>query len=184
MDTASENPTLHAETHHPGGHPSPVFYMDPTFWVAISIVAFVALVYNSGRKFFIKSTDRYAADVARQLNEAKQLRAEAEGMIASYREKQKQGFADAEAIVNQAKADAESLRAEAAKHIRDTIRNREQQSMDRIERMEAEIIKELRVKTADMAIEATQKILEEILNSQRTASLIDQAIREMPKQVH
>ena len=58
-------------------HASLPFYQDPSFWVAVSIVVFIALVYKTARKLFVQSTDKYAANVARQLNEAKALRAEA-----------------------------------------------------------------------------------------------------------
>jgi len=166
-----------------GGHAGP-FYNDPTFWVALSIVIFVVLVWKTVKRIFIKQTTNYADDVAGQLANAKKLRAEAESLISQYRQKQKQGVVEAEAIITAAKRDAESMRKGAIEDLASLIAAREKQTFEKIERIEAEIIKDLRLKTANMAIDATQAILREVLDAHKTANLVDQAIREMPKQLH
>lgn len=182
-----DNATLagtHAET-GVAGHGAPVpFYQDASFWVALSIVIFAVLAWRAVRKMYIQATGKYADEVSRQLREARELKEQAEALLAQYKQKQQDGMKEAQQIAANAKSDAETLRGHAMDELKTLLRSREQQAMDKIDRAEAEIIKELRVKTADMAIEATQSILKEVLDSQRNAMLVDQAIREMPKQLH
>ncbi|TAH36059.1 MAG: hypothetical protein EYC62_02870 [Alphaproteobacteria bacterium] len=171
---------------HDAGHHAPIgpFYMDPTFWVALSIVVFAVLIFKTVKKMYFQATDKYAADVAKQLKQAQDLKAEAEAMIVQYREKQKQGAIECERIIQQAKTDSIAMQQSSMAELKDMIHAREQQAMEKINRLEAEIIKELRQKTANMAIDATQRILVEILDAQKNAALVDQAIREMPQKLN
>ncbi len=185
IDPATETSAMeHAPSGHHDGHAAVPFYMDATFWVAVSIVVFIAAIFKTIKKMYVQTTDKYATGVSRQLAEAKELKSQAETMIKEYREKQKQGAAECERIIQQAKTDAESMREASLRELKATIKIREQQAVDKIGRLESEIMKELRLKTADMAIDATQKILSEILDAHRNATLVDQAIREMPKQLN
>lgn len=79
-----------AETHIPASHEALPFHQDPTFWVAIAIVLFVVLAFKSLRRIFLQKTGDYADNVAKQLNEAKALRIEAENLITQYRQRQKE----------------------------------------------------------------------------------------------
>lgn len=174
-----------AETTAPDHHPAPVpFYQDPSFLVALSIVLFVVLIWKHIKSGFISFTDKYAAKVSQQLRDATQLRAEAEALLTQYRSEQKKNAQLADEIVANTKREIAALHDRSQMELKNLLRAREQQAMDKINRLEAEVMQELREKAAAMAVDVTQQLLQEILDAQRQAALIDQALREMPKQVN
>ncbi len=176
----------HSELHiqQETGHASTPMLQDASFWVALAIVIFVALAFKTARRLFIAKTDDYAAQVAKQLREAKSLRAEAEALLQQYSKQLAEGKKQADEIVASAKRDAETMAQQGLQELRELLSRREQQAEARISRMESELLQDMRSKATDMAVDATQRLLQEILDAQRHAVLISQAIKEMPKQVH
>lgn len=160
------------------------FYQDASFLVAFSIVLFVVVTWKHIKRGFLQFTDNYAAKIAQQLQDAKKLRHEAETLLQQYRQEQKKSAQLADEILQTTKNEIAALHTRSQMELKNLLRARELQAMDKIQRLESEIMRELRQKTTDMAINVTQQILQEILDAQRHAALIDQALREMPKQVN
>lgn len=183
MEQAMEH-GAEAATHATGGFDFAHLIQDPTVWVAIAIVLFVALVWKPAKKMLVKSTDEHAANVARQLKEARELREQAEILIQDYRAKQQQGADESRRIIEHAKAEAARITDQAVEDLEQNLLRREQQLLERIRRSESEIVQDLRAQTVDMALTATQQLLKEVLDAQRSAALLNQAMRNMPKQLH
>lgn len=76
------------------------------------------------------------------------------------------------------------MQENALADLQTALRVREKSALEKIARAEAEVIKDLRLKTAELATATAEDIIRQTLDATRTAALIDQAIREMPKQVH
>lgn len=85
------------------------------FWVLVAFVVFVVLAFKPLRKAVTGALDERAEQIRKQLDEANKLREEAQATLASYKRKQRDALKEAEEIVTHAKAEAERLRAEAAK---------------------------------------------------------------------
>jgi F-type H+-transporting ATPase subunit b len=184
-ETATGQQTLaEGATAHGHGATAVPFYQDPSFLVAFSIVLFVVLTWKHIKRGFLQFTDNYAAKIGKQLQDAAQLRQEAETLLKQYRAEQKKSAQLAEDILSNTKREITALQERSQMELKSLLRARDHQTMEKIARMEAEIMQELRQKTAAMAVEVTQQILQEILDAQRQAILIDQALREMPKQVN
>jgi F-type H+-transporting ATPase subunit b len=86
----------------------------PEFWVAVSFVIFVAVLgYFGVHKLMVKGIDDRRDRIKAELDEARRLKAEAEALLAQYRRKQHEAEEEAQAIVANAKAEAERLAKEA-----------------------------------------------------------------------
>lgn len=153
---------------------------DPTFWVLVSFVIFVALVWKPGSKAVAQLLDDRAEKIRSDLEKAAKLREEAQVLFAEYQKKQRDALKDAEAIVAAAKAEAEALSKQAAADLESSLKRREQLALQRIAQAEAQATADVRAAAVDLAMAATRKILTDKLDTGRQEALIDAAIKELP----
>ena len=153
---------------------------DPTFWVLVSFVIFVALVWKPGSKAVAQMLDDRAEKIRSDLEKAAKLREEAQALFAEYQKKQRDALKDAEAIVAAAKAEAEALSRQAAVDLETSLKRREQLALQRIAQAEAQATADVRAAAVDLAMAATRKILTDKLDAGRQDALVDAAIKELP----
>ena len=97
-------------------------FMDPEVWVAIAFIAFVALiVYLKVPGKVTGALDSRSDAIARELEEARKLRAEAEAVLADYKRRAENTEAEAAAILAQAEREAASYAKEARAAFDETI---------------------------------------------------------------
>ncbi|MBS0546597.1 MAG: F0F1 ATP synthase subunit B [Proteobacteria bacterium] len=165
------------------GHDAGVF-ANPETWVAVAFVLFVVLL---GKILWTKIAallDKRAADIAKALREAAQLREEAMKAKADAEKTLAQATSEAESIVALARAEVQSMQARAAQNLQSAIALREQQALDRIAQSEVAAAKQVRDTAIDVALGATRALLREQVGSGRTGALIDDAIAELPRRQH
>ncbi|MBN9571997.1 MAG: ATP F0F1 synthase subunit B, partial [Alphaproteobacteria bacterium] len=84
------------------------FLQEPETWVALGVLILVGVfLYHRVPAFIAAALDARAAGIARELDEAKRLREEAETLLADYKRKAAQAEQEAAGILTEAKADAE-----------------------------------------------------------------------------
>ena len=89
-------------------------------------------------------------------------------------------MAEAEGIVAEAREEARRIEENVQARTTDTLKRREQQALDMIAAAEARAVADVRALAADIAIDATQRILTETVEGQKGDELVDEAIREVP----
>jgi F-type H+-transporting ATPase subunit b len=150
------------------------------FWVAVAFVAFVAiLVYYKVPALIAKALDDRAEAIRKELDEARRLREEAQNLLADYQKKHRNVGQEAEAIVDQARREAEALAQETRASLKTTLERRTRLAEDKIARAEAQAVDEVRATAIDVAAAAAEKILREKMTGSGGAALIDQSIRDL-----
>ena len=150
------------------------------FWVAVAFVAFLAiLVYYKVPALIAKALDDRAEAIRKELDEARRLREEAQTLLADYQKKHRNVGQEAEAIVDQARREAEALAQETRASLKDTLERRTKLAEDKIARAEAQAVDEVRATAIDVAVAAAEKILREKMAGSGGAALIDQSIRDL-----
>ncbi|MEK7821222.1 MAG: F0F1 ATP synthase subunit B [Pseudomonadota bacterium] len=157
---------------------------DPTFWVAIALLFFIAVVSKPVAKSVPKALDDRARKIRAEIEEAEAIRAEAQELLAQYQQKQRDAKADAQRIVQHAREEADRLIAEGTARIEVSLKRREQAAMDRIRRAEAQAVAQVRTRTVELAIEAAARMLADRVAGPKGDALIDRAIRELPLKLH
>jgi F-type H+-transporting ATPase subunit b len=157
---------------------------DPTFWVLISFLIFIALAMKPIKKTVFSALDQRAARIKAQLEEAQQLREDAQRLLAEYQQKQRQAMQDIQQILALAREEAVRHRTQGEKALEASLQRRERQAIDRIAQAEAQALSEVRQAAADMAIAATRHLLQSALDSSKRGAMIDAAIRELPQKIH
>jgi len=167
----------------PGGTGGSIF-SDPTFWVAVSFVIFLALAGKAAWKGITGMLDKRAVAITKQLDDAIKLRAEAEATLAEYKMKRDAAESEAKGIIALATAEAASLKTRAETELANTIKLRERQALDRIAQAEAKAMAEVRATAVDAAISATRTLLEDRMKAGQGTELVDQAIADLPRRLN
>jgi F-type H+-transporting ATPase subunit b len=156
----------------------------PEFWVAISFVIFMALLWKKIVAAFTGMLDARTEKIRQELDEAQRLREEAQALLSSYQRRQRDAQKEAEEIVAHAREEADRLARQAAADLEASLKRREAQAVDRIAQMEASAMQEVRTLTVDLAIAASRKLLSENLPQSQQDALVAQAVSELPKHLN
>ena len=160
-------------------------FNDPTFWVATAFVGFIlVLVYLKVPGNVGAQLDKRADKIKSDLDEAEALYKEAQDLLATYQKKQRDAAKEAEQIADHAKEEAARMLEEGRQRLAETLARREQLAVERIAQAEAAAIDEVRIKTVDIAMDATREILVKGIAASKSDSLIDAAIKELPSKLH
>jgi F-type H+-transporting ATPase subunit b len=158
---------------------------DPETWVAISFVIFLGvLAYLGAHKMVMKSLDDRAERIKAELDEARRLKDEAAELLAEYQRKRQAAEAEAQDIIEGAKAEADRLATEAKGRIEDFVARRTALAETKIAQAEAQATADVRSAAADAAIAAAEKILSTEAKGKLAAELIAKGIEDVRKKLN
>lgn len=133
---------------------------DATFFAFVGLVLFLALiVYLKVPGMMAKSLDERAANISKELDEAKRLREEAQGLLAEYQRKRKEAEAEAAQIIASAEREATALTEEARQKTEEFVTRRNALSEQKIRQAEADAIGAVRSAAVDLAIAAAERVI-------------------------
>jgi F-type H+-transporting ATPase subunit b len=156
---------------------------DHHFWVLISLVILIALIWKPAARSIASALDERAVRIRNELDEARSLRDEAERLLADYRRREREAAAEAEAIVTHARQEAERLAAQAAHDLEQSLARRQRLAEERIAQAEARAAAEVRGAAVDTAIAAAREVIASEIDQRRGGALIDSAIAALPQQL-
>jgi F-type H+-transporting ATPase subunit b len=154
-------------------------FSDPTFWVAIALVIFVAAAFKPVSKMTTGGLDTRADKIRNELEEAEKLREEAQELLASYERKQRQAAKDVEDITDHARKEAERMAEHAAEALDISLARREKMALERIAQAEAAAIDKVRDAAVDIAMDAANEVLAGTVTGAKADKMIDAAIRDI-----
>ncbi len=157
---------------------------DPTVWVALSFVIFVALAFKFGRASVLKSLDTRIESVRNDLATAEQLKAEAQALLAEYQRKQLDASKEAEQLIENARDNATRLQKQAEEDFTATMNRREGMMKERIQRMEETAMDDIRRYAAELAISATTQIIAEKMDDKSAQKLADTSIHNLSENLN
>jgi F-type H+-transporting ATPase subunit b len=153
------------------------FVYEPEFWVAVSFFLFVGgVLYLGVHKKIAAALDARADMIAKELDEEKRLRDEAEKVLADYRRKEGDAVKEAEAIISLAAKEAELLAAETSRSMKEHFERRMKLAEEKIARAETEALREVRAAAADAAVAAAQSVIAAKLTPEAADKLVKQGI--------
>lgn len=160
-------------------------FEDPTFWVAVGTVLFIALVVWQGvPQMVAKMLDDRAAAIKSELDEAKRLREEAEVLLKEYRAKTANAAQEAQAIVDAVKVSAERMAVDARAQLAVQIERRAKMAEQKIAQAEAEAIADVRAAATRVATAAASEVIGKRMTETKGDALIDSAIRDLRAKLH
>jgi len=158
---------------------------DPTFWVAISFLLFIAfMVWKKVPGMVTRSLDERAEKIRAQLDEARALKEEAQSLLAQYQRKHRDAKKEAEAMLKLALEEAELFAKEAEKNLEASFTRQMKATQDKISQAEIEAVKEVKIAAAEAAVGAAATILKGHLKAGKNTKLVDEAIKDLDKRLN
>ncbi len=153
---------------------------DPLFWVLVAFVAFLALLfYYRVPAIVTKALDDRADEIRKELDEARNLREEAQTLLAGYQRKARDAEKEAQSIIEQAKVEAEALAADSRKALTESLDRRSKIAEEKIARAEAQALGEVRSTAVETALAAAQEILKSRARGATGEALVSQSISDL-----
>ena len=160
-------------------------FADPETWVAVSFLIFVGLlVYLRVPARVVQALDARSAGIARELEEARRLREEAEAVLADYRRRTANAEGEAKAIMAQAEHEAAAYIKEARAAFDEMLTRRINLAEQKIRQEEEKARKEIRSQAAELAIAAAEQLIEQKVSGKIAEDMITSSIDRIKKRLH
>lgn len=158
---------------------------DTSFWVALALFVFLGVIlYVRAHTAIGSMLDERSAAIQGQIEEAKNLRAEAENLLIEYQRKQRDAEREAADMVAQAKGDAKIMADQAKADLEALMRRRERGAAEKIAQAEANAVKEVKAAAVNVAVEAASAVLADAMKGKAGTALVDDAIKEVESKLH
>ena len=169
-EAAAEHGAAHAE-------PMAFGFITPGMWVALAMTSLILLlVWKKVPGLITSGLDSSIAEIRKQLDEAKALRAEAEALRKEYADKIAGAEQDAAEMLAHAKSEADAIIAKAEADTTALIARREKMAEDKIGAAERGAVSELRAKAAESATAAARGLIAANHTAKADKALVDEAI--------
>lgn len=153
---------------------------DATMLVALAMIVVIGLaLWKKVPAMVAGMLDKRIGEIRRALDDANQLRGEAEALKAEYEAKAAAASADAEAMHAHARAEAEAIVAKAEADATALIARRQGMAEDKIAAAERAAIAEVRTKAASAAASAAASLIAAHHDAATDKTLVDSAIARM-----
>ena len=165
-----------------GGHDVP-FWQEPEVWLLVAFAIFVGLMARPLWTRITGGLDGRADRIRAELDEARQLREDAQAALANYQRKQRDAAKEADEILRHAEEEARRLTANAEAALDATLARREALARDRIAQAEARAVEEVRDEAVEVALAAAKALIEEHMDAAKGEELIEDAVKDLPSKL-
>jgi F-type H+-transporting ATPase subunit b len=160
-------------------------FKDPETWVAIAFILFAAIViYLKVPGKIFGALDARSDAIARELEEARKLRAEAESVLADYKRRAEGAEAEAAAILAQAEREASAYAAEARTAFDEMIARRMSVAEQKIKLEEEKARKQIRAQAAELAVAAAEQLIEQKVTGSVAENMVTASLDRIKKRLH
>ena len=159
-------------------------FVSPSFWVAVAFVIFIIAFAKPVWKFIVNALDGKIRAIEESIEEATNLREEAQDLLASYKRKLADSEQEAENIIGQARKEALALKTRMTDELESSLDRREKLAIGRINQAEKDATSEIRLMTAEISLAAARQLLIENINDKKADNLIEASIRDLSKKLN
>ncbi|MXP09764.1 F0F1 ATP synthase subunit B family protein [Pseudoblastomonas halimionae] len=182
LETESAQAYVEEADGHGGAHAEPTLWgLQPFQWVSVAMLVLLLFAIFGAKvhKTITGGLDKKIADIREQLDEAKELRAEAEALREEYAAKIANAEKDAEAMIESAKTEAEGLVEKAEADSKAIVERRKRMAEDRIAAAEREALNDVRNRAVTAATDASRSLINAKLDADADRALADKVIADI-----
>ncbi len=160
-------------------------FSNPAFWVDIALLLLVVLFFALGaHRKIAKALDERSERIRAELDEARQLREEANALLAKYQRQKHEAEEQAKAIVATARKDAEAQMERARHEIEARAQARLRAVEQKIQTAQSDVVRELKAEAIDQAFAATRAILRNEMPASQAEALNNKAVGTLANKLH
>ena len=155
-------------------------FSTPEFWVAVSFFLFLGVVFYFGvHKKAASALDSRAAAIAKELDDARRLKEEAEKVLADYRRRQQGAVDEAKDIVALATKEAREFAQETRRSTKEQFERRMRLAEEKIGRAEEDAVRAVRSAAVDAAVAAAEGLISKELTPDLAKKLVAEGIESV-----
>jgi F-type H+-transporting ATPase subunit b len=172
-----------------GVHGTPVLAANGSFlvkpgvglmvWTLVVFGATMILLARFAFPPISRALDRRQKAIEEAIDTAERARAEADRLLAEYRERLKQARLQADEILQRARQTAESQEHGARERAQQTLAEAAKRAEREIEAATARALDDLRKEVADLTVLATEKVTRKTLDESDQKRLVEEALAEL-----
>ncbi|MGF1463481.1 MAG: F0F1 ATP synthase subunit B [Maricaulaceae bacterium] len=158
---------------------------DATLWVFVALVAFLILLIRlKVANLLARQLDARAQAIADELAQARKLREDAQELLANCQRRHREAEAEAAAIIEQARQDAERLAENTRATMAEQIARRTEAAERKIRQAEADAQAQVRAAVADTAVAIARDVLQKDLDAVGHAKLLEQSFAQLGERLN
>jgi F-type H+-transporting ATPase subunit b len=150
-------------------------------WGALSFLALFLLLARYALPAMNAMLDERRARIQGQLEEAENIRHEAEELRRRYQEQLKDARTTANEIVDQARADAERVREQKIREAEEEAQAVRQRARDDAEAERSRLVQQLRTQVAALSVDLAGRIVHRELDEEQHRTLVDEYIDQLSR---
>ena len=155
---------------------------DSSFFVALSFLIFVGLVIYMGLpRMIISALDKRSADIQDELDEARNLREEAQKLLAKEKKNLDKAAEESKNLIKKAKQQVDEMTKKAEESLKEDIERKKKIAELKIEQAETEALNDVKSRVANLSFEITKNYLSKNLDKKVSKSILDDSISEIKK---
>ena len=154
-------------------------FSDPQFWVAVSFFLFILAIFNPVRKILKSSLDSQISEIKKNIEETENLKNEAHKTLTELETRKNEVQKEIKELKISTENKISELKESYSKKLADQIEKRKVLAESKIEQFVRETNISIKNFISNSAIEATTRILNNNLSSEKKSDLINESIKEL-----
>ncbi|HET9599642.1 MAG TPA: F0F1 ATP synthase subunit B [Anaeromyxobacteraceae bacterium] len=152
-----------------------------TLWTAITFLLLIVVLAKFAFGPIVKMLAERERSIRDAIDQAKKERAEAERMLADQKASLAAAQREAAALAQRSRQDVEALRAELTANARKEADQLVATARQQIVEEKAKALSELKAQVADLAIDATRRLIQSSLDEKSQRALVEDYIAKLPE---
>ena len=156
--------------------------IDATFWVAISFLIFIGLIfYLKVPQKIDQSLNENIKKIKGDLDDAEKLKDEAKNLLSEYETKVSKSKEEIKNLIQDAKNLAEKNIIKTNEDFHKVIENRKKSAEEKIKQMKVQAIKDVKNSSINIAIQSVEKIIKNSIDKKKLDKIYISSIEETKK---
>jgi len=156
---------------------------DEKFWLAIAFLTFVGLVVRYVMPSLTAKLEEKSRQIAEELLAAKEMKEKAEQLLIETKKRHEEALAFSQQLIKDSVIESQKYFEESLKLVEAEIAKKVMAVENRIKQEQERVVREMKIKIIDSAINAVQNNLHNMQKSQ-SSSLTTKSIDDIAKIVH
>ena len=156
--------------------------IDATFWVAISFLIFIGVIfYLKVPQKIDQSLNENIKKIKGDLDDAEKLKDEAKNLLSEYETKVSKSKEEIKNLIQDAKNLAEKNIIKTNEDFHKVIENRKKSAEEKIKQMKVQAIKDVKNSSINIAIQSVEKIIKNSIDKKKLDKIYISSIDEAKK---
>ena len=155
---------------------------DATFWVAVSFVLFVGVLFyfKVPQKIFI-TLDESINKIKKDIEEAEKLKEEAKNVFSDYESKLDKSKVEIDLMIKNAQKESEKNIIKINEQFHKIFENRKKMAEEKIKQMKLQATKDIKNYSVEVAIIALEKIIKNSIDKKKLDKIYISSVNEAKK---